>query len=388
MLTIELLERSYSRRTPLLKAERDFQASLEEIGRQGVAGPIYQILKENGSLHEVPDFYREGLEKMRDFSAYGNLLVKSHADRILEGLEREGIPTIALKGIWLSERLYGSMGVRPTADIDLLVREEQLEDASKLLYSLGFENADIERHNSYHRMFGKRNPGTQSPIFVELHWHVIQTDYCRMECSRLWEHSKPLGSYEHIRELSAPDLFYTMCLHGAKHHMSSLKHVLDIARMIHLFGPQISYESLLQRAREDQLYGMVVMALSVAYRELPHLSRLKTFGALRTWFPWDQELAAKKDEDYRHYRFKGVTYYVYQSLFAMGKLDLPSHRALFLWRSVFPHPEMIRVYLGRPETDSGFQLYARWLGRFWLMRGHRTGSAPASGILLQGDDKR
>lgn len=388
MLTIELLERSYNKQSPLLACERDYRASLEEIGRQGVAGPIYQILKENQSLTSVPAFFKEGLERQRERHSYLNLLIKNEAERIVAALDSEGIPAIVLKGLWLSRRLYGSSGVRQTGDVDLLIHKEQLEAASKILLSLGYIDVDIERHSSYHHLFGKWNPSTKMPIHVELHWHVVQTDYCRMECGPLWEQSQPLPSRDRIRELSIPDLFYTLCLHSAKHNMASLKHVLDIVRTIHLYGAQISYEKLLRRAREDHLYGMVVMALSVVYRLMPHLMRVKPFGETKTWFPWNQELAWRKEEDYRLFRFKGLAYYLHQVLFTLGKLDLPRYRILYLWRMVFPPPELIRIYLGRPATDSSFGLYMRWIGRFRQAGRRKAAPARAADIIIQGEDHR
>jgi hypothetical protein len=169
--------------------------------------------------------------------------------------------------------------------------------------------------------------------------------------------------------------------------MASLKHILDIVRCLHLYGAQISFEKLLQRARAEHQYGMVVMALSVVYRLMPHLSRLKAFGEVRTWFPWNQKLAWRKEEDYRHFRSKGLTYYVHQILFSIGKLDHPRYRFLFLWRMFFPHPEMIRVYLGRPSSESNMALYTRWIGRFWTMKGNRARQGHSPDILLQGDDQ-
>lgn len=352
MNTLMLLDRSYRHLRPLLPTEKAYQAALAEIERQHVSGPVYEMLRENGFLFETPSFFQSQLKQLREADVHRNLWIKGEAFKIIEELEQRGISAIVLKGIWLSERLYRNAGIRATSDIDLLIKPEQIEAAAAALRELGFDGTGLKRAGAYHAVFGNSPHPAKQSIAIELHWHVVLPDFCRMDCRQLWAASYPLPPYECIHQLSVPDLFYTLCLHGAKHNMSSLKHILDLARMIHLYGPLISYERLLHRAREEHQFGMVVMALSVVYRSMPHLSRIKSFPQLREWFPWDQALAWQKEEKHLAFRFKGVAYYVQQLIFDLAKLDRIRYRWNYFWRRFYPHIDRIQRKK-RSDTATG-----------------------------------
>ena len=68
-----------------------------------------------------------------------------HCVRILGALgEREVIPTL-MKGIYTSRRFFPEPGVRPMADLDLLVEPSQCSVAEAELESLGFQRTEASR---------------------------------------------------------------------------------------------------------------------------------------------------------------------------------------------------------------------------------------------------
>lgn len=58
---------------------------------------------------------------------------------VLTRFQSEGIDCILLKGADLLARLHGTMGLRPMADVDLLVRENDLPAIDKVLTDLGYQ---------------------------------------------------------------------------------------------------------------------------------------------------------------------------------------------------------------------------------------------------------
>ena len=58
--------------------------------------------------------------------------------KILDAYQREGIPVVVLKGAALAHVLYPSPGIRPLADLDLLVERSRAHRAQALLLDLGF----------------------------------------------------------------------------------------------------------------------------------------------------------------------------------------------------------------------------------------------------------
>ncbi len=63
---------------------------------------------------------------------------------------------------------------RPTSDIDLLVREQDLEKAEQAVKNIGYiiEETRIPFH--FHSSFSKLIPGSNIPLTVELHWNIVK----------------------------------------------------------------------------------------------------------------------------------------------------------------------------------------------------------------------
>jgi hypothetical protein len=105
--------------------------------------------------------------------------------------------------------------------------------------------------------------------------------------------------------------------------------------MLRLFRDQIEYGQLLERAYAEHTYGLVVMSLSVVYRLFPHLHSVKPFEACRTWFPWNQQLAWKRESGYKRLR-AGLPYYLQRTIFELAKFDRNRYRFRYLRRLFFP----------------------------------------------------
>lgn len=63
--------------------------------------------------------------------------------QLLDALIAAGVPALAVKGPMLGKLLYGRPGRRPSADIDLLVRREQLSDAIRIAVGIGYRASGI-----------------------------------------------------------------------------------------------------------------------------------------------------------------------------------------------------------------------------------------------------
>src|SRR6266496_3802403 len=74
------------------------------------------------------ELIREQAEKYeRSASKLGQSLVS-----YLKSADAHGIKSIVLKGVWLCEKIYGVSSMRPGADIDILVRQNDVDHCLKL----------------------------------------------------------------------------------------------------------------------------------------------------------------------------------------------------------------------------------------------------------------
>jgi hypothetical protein len=169
----------------------------------------------------LPEIFRERLRSHWATSAY----LTSELDRLLRLFTRHGIEVQPLKGPVLAKLLYGSISLRTSDDIDLLVKMADFSWAQSLLIEAGF--APVDETGNYHRGFLGGN------MLVELHFAVASPSLPRFDIEGAWTRSRRLDFRGHATRLfNKTDLLLYLMLHGVKHHFARLVWLLDITRAL------------------------------------------------------------------------------------------------------------------------------------------------------------
>ena len=121
---------------------------------------------------DLPEVFRERLRTHWATSAF----LTSELDRLLRLFTRNGVEALPLKGPVLAESLYGSISLRTSDDIDLLVKAADFATAQSLLIEAGF--APVDEAGNYHRGFSGRD------MLVELHFAVASPSLPRFDIER------------------------------------------------------------------------------------------------------------------------------------------------------------------------------------------------------------
>lgn len=86
----------------------------------------------------VPSETIKVLEKIYYSNLARNMLLYDELSKVLSAFKTAEIDVIVLKGVFLAEQIYKNIGLRPMSDIDLLVKEKDLQKAkvelNKLMY--------------------------------------------------------------------------------------------------------------------------------------------------------------------------------------------------------------------------------------------------------------
>ncbi len=154
-----------------MKGNLDNELLLEKIFAHGLEGIAYYELT-RGELYDM--FSQDFVEKLKWGSRNTlivNLLLYDEFMNLLREFKKNGINVLPVKGILFVKELYDNMSLRPMADLDFFVREEEYNSAIILLKSLGYKESDFlpvrrwERENFRIALTKK----AQIPITVELH---------------------------------------------------------------------------------------------------------------------------------------------------------------------------------------------------------------------------
>lgn len=133
-------------------------------------------------------------------------------DKVSEVLQKSEIPHIPLKGAVLAE-IYPEPWMRTGCDIDILVREEDVEKAAAAITdTLGYKKKGRGKHDI--AILSTEN------IYIELHFSLIEEDYSTAMAKVLrkaWEHARPSENGCYRYEFDDAMFYFYHIAHMAKH---------------------------------------------------------------------------------------------------------------------------------------------------------------------------
>ncbi len=148
-----------------------------------------------------------------------NQLLLNRTAPALGALAGAGIPTMVLKGGALGLRYYDDLGLRPMADLDVLVPFDLAVAATDVLIELGYESRPLTRtHQLDHhgRPAAQPDGGGQ----IDLHWQLNMAMGRSGPPDRwsddFWAAAVDLDVAGHATQMPCPaDLLLHVCVHGA-----------------------------------------------------------------------------------------------------------------------------------------------------------------------------
>src|SRR3984957_5921335 len=216
----------------------DWNAVVVAARRQRVAGLVHDALLAAGvQLPAAPaaEFARRAQAIFRK-----NLLLAAETCRLRQLLDAAAIPSVALKGVALSQLAYGSLKVKHTRDIDLLIPPDHALADMALLerdgYALSFPSNQLSETQRravvrYSREVAFIHP--DNGAFLELQWRVADNPKLLDEVhAGSPTQSVVVADGSSVRTLARDDLFAYLCIHGAYHAWSRLKWLADLNAFI------------------------------------------------------------------------------------------------------------------------------------------------------------
>jgi Uncharacterised nucleotidyltransferase len=213
----------------------------------------------------LPAPIAEAFRRDRVVTTARAMILGQVAEECVRALAEDDVPTIVLKGLDYGTRLYDAAGVRPTADVDLLVPAEGRRRAFTVLDRLGFEPraaASGFDDSDYHEVAWTRR-GAE----IDLHLGLAPFARCRIDYPQVWKEAEPLllGQTK-TRALARPHAAIFQALHMAIDHFDvPAIYLVDLARLL---GP-VPIDSVRALARSWQCGRPLLTAVALAARFLP-----------------------------------------------------------------------------------------------------------------------
>lgn len=245
---------------------------LETCRRQAVAPLIWRRIAEQGLAPDIPGPVRAGMKQSYLASEARNLFHFSKLDRITGALGRAGIPVALLKGAHIGRYVYRNPALRPMADIDLLVRPEDVNRALRVMHELGYRGGasiPFKLMRDFHHHAPTLDDG--SGVAVEIHWNIVPPNrHFPVDPDDLWRnaHCMEAGPSEKIHLLAPEAVLLSVCAHAAWQHRLSLNSILSLADMDRIARDGVDWQTFLSQASDWRMQRPAYLGLTLIQRFL------------------------------------------------------------------------------------------------------------------------
>lgn len=202
------------------------------------------IARVDRSLHDSLALRRRAREMEHD--AHLAMLA-----RIDEALGRASLRAVALKGPLLAQRIYSRPAARGATDIDLLVREVDLEAVVAATTALGYSPEGGPHAAFFRREHHHITLVHPHALPLELHFHAIRAFGGVIRSEPLIERSVPHGQLEAVRVLGPEDELVYLTLHAAWHRFGRIAWLHDLALLV----AKMTDDQLAEAARRARELG-------------------------------------------------------------------------------------------------------------------------------------
>lgn len=257
----------------LVHSGLDWPYFISTAKRHGVLPLVFQNLIGGVSESSIPDEHLNTLKKYFYLNSCRNLYLTEGLLELLHQLRSQNVNAVPYKGPVLSSQVYGSLGFREFADLDILVHPEEVLRVKYILEKLGYrstanltprqEKAFLASNHAY-SMYQK-----DDKTVVELHWRFTPRYFAHaLEQDGLWTRLTKISlNGNQIPALSMEDLILVLSAHGTKHCWNRLSYACDVAHTVHTH-PDIDWDRVVRMAKKSGGLRMLNIALFSAHKLL------------------------------------------------------------------------------------------------------------------------
>lgn len=216
------------------------------------------------------------------------LALSAELIRITEALTAAGISPLPYKGPAIASQAYGDITAREFEDLDLIVRQRDLEKANEIVCGLGYEArfpALHTRGNSASLVPGEYNySNAERRTILELHTELTLRHFPQaLELDEFFVRAVKIDLGGRALSTFAPeDALLFLAVHAAKDFWLKLIWVTDVAELIRR-QTALNWVTLMLRARELRLQRML------------HVNLLLARDLFETHLPMDVAASAQAD---------------------------------------------------------------------------------------------
>jgi hypothetical protein len=229
---------------------------------------LHHGLEKYGLLHALPAEALTALERAKTDAVLRYMRRRKELETVFGLFQEQGIEVVALKGASLGESVYPLPYLRPMRDVDLWLREEEMERARAILEENGYRSKDawisLEFDAEGGREIRLAKFFRHDLSVIELHATLdIHPPEEAGEVEAMWSRRVDHPML-HAKTLDARDMLYHLCLHMALRHRfeQGLLWLLDLRLFLAKYGAQLDWAALAADSRRQRTGKYLYISLT------------------------------------------------------------------------------------------------------------------------------
>jgi hypothetical protein len=254
----------------LAAAPLDWRQFLAVTAHHRVSPLVFQSLDQHRPA-ALPGFVFDELQRRARVNAFEALRSTGEVRRIAHNFAAAGIELAVLKGVPLSQYLFGNPHTRHVGDIDLLTAPQRLPEQIAALAELGYQRINptsrltplrIASYVNFWKDFTFQNK--QAGFELDLHWRLFNNRFhAANRIVNETSYSTVAAFGVPMRVFSPADQFIYIAAHGVLDAWTYLKSLADVAGFLRLFTPD-ELDQALKRAQVLGLLAQISGAIHLA----------------------------------------------------------------------------------------------------------------------------
>lgn len=244
----------------------DWNGLLTSAYAHGVYPLVAKSLK---SISSVPEHIKSVLKITNLDIARRNMMMTSEMLRIMKLLEENGIQALAIKGPVLSQIIHGDVATRQYADIDILVKPEELYHATEVLskneYIYEYDLAFTKNKALWKATKDLTLTNSKNNLSLELHWRLFSGRLFKKSDTEYLASNRQLMHINNqvISTIDARVLLLYLLLHGSKHVWERIEWIVDIDRLVR--ESNVDWNFIWDLSEQMDIVPMVQLGCAVCY---------------------------------------------------------------------------------------------------------------------------
>lgn len=266
-------DRAVARQLLAAPAGVEWQRFADLAALHGVVALVRRNLVALDARPDVPETAWRAVDQASTQIAFDGMLRLRQTAEVLAALHESGITSVILKGPALASLLYDDPIVRPSTDIDLLVRREEVDVACSAVERIGGlpPSAAVRAFqlaNSYDLQV-ILPAAAGKPGLLELHWDLAPRGLFAVDLEAWRGRSVEFRlDGQAARRFSNEDMLLHLALHMRKHRYVGLRWLCDVGELVRRFGATLDWPYVVRIARPAGLQVLLYTSLQLAERLL------------------------------------------------------------------------------------------------------------------------